>query len=116
MPAYPDVLIPDPSRIWDNQTIKIRPFEQDNQPEFCRYLISEPGVWTFWSIYSAPNVHEITLPDLQGLIGYSPIPTTQKAMNITCGIKPGLDFNNFTILNTSQARLSSYSVDMVKFK
>ena len=113
---FPELTMPkEGATDWNGQTIAWMPMRAP-EPSFCQVLLSQPGVWTFWVILTGNGQSIIDLPNLSAMAGYDIVPDGAKALNVTCGLKPGFDFNNFSRYDTGLYNLPAYSVNMSHFQ
>lgn len=80
------------------------------EASYHQALLSGPTGYAFWVVTAGGDVRDVELPDFVRLIGYDPVASGAKRMNLTSTRSPGFDIDGFTSSDIGYYRQEAFSV------
>jgi len=113
--GFPAVKSPAEDETWSGADISVE-FPPSQVISYHRAILSGPDGKSFWIMTINGEARQVPLPDLESVMGYTPVPQGFKRMNLTSVYSPGFDIDAYTSSNMNFYRREAYTVDLVSFE
>lgn len=112
---FPTILEPSEGSAWSGTRLAWS-FPGTPRVTHQQFILSDEKGYPFWLGMTGGETREVGLPDLAGLIGYTPVPTGLRRMNLTSVYTPGFNVDAFNSSQLNYYRREAFSVGLAAFQ
>lgn len=81
-----------------------------------QFILSDEQGFPFWLGMTGGETREVLLPDLDWIMGYSPIPSGLRRMNLTSAYTPQFSIHNYNSSQLNYYRREAFAVELATFQ